>query len=337
VSALVGHRIQGLDEPAVRAWLRKPENRGARFNSQILSSWYAVIWNSTDRLPPADLGALVEELEGPPVAQVHEDGLSTVRPERDDPTASETVFPWPFFSQTPKKFPPGMKLKSERAYFADAYAAVARGEYETAVTRFMAMAEHYSLEQVALPYVVYAALKTGDKLGMARFGYVGGGSRTEEDFDARLTQAFVAASRNNVSEARRLLSLAHRVRPNTDYRPVLTEFQYAQACEWLFRDTRDEGFRTMLLEWLKSQQRIQPTQGWAYAMQYTHEPNAAERIRALAMARYLEPASDRIRGASKSEVEQARKWFRANNPFKEDAEDASPETASSVAMALIEP
>jgi hypothetical protein len=40
-----------------------------------------------------------------------------------------------------------------------------------------------------------------------------------------------------------------------------------------------------------------------------------ERMRALAMARYLEPSSERLRTATKAEVDEARAWFSKNNPF----------------------
>jgi hypothetical protein len=338
VSALVGHRMQGLDERAVRAWLKQPEIRDARFGLQKFASWYAVLWSSTDRLPPADLGALVEELEGPPVAFVDADGVTTFRPHPSG-RGYESVDPTRLPNRKPAKFPFEMKLKSERAFFADAYAAVARGDYETAVSRFGDMVDHYALfgsdlepSGVALPYFAYAAGKTGDKYGLESI-LKPESKQVPADFDMRLARAFFAASHNNVAEARKWLGLAFRARPNTDYRPILSEFQYAQACEWLYRDTHDEQFRTMLLDWVKKHQLIQPAQGWAYAMQYSHEKDPAERIRSLAMARYLDPSSERIRAASSSDVSQANAWLKAHNPFAKGSDPAKPVSNADIARA----
>jgi hypothetical protein len=240
----------------------------------LFASWYAVIWSSTDRVPPADLGALVEELEGPRVAHVDVDGTLTLRPHPLDPNGFQPVTHSILPMSQPKKFPPGMRLKSERAYFADAYSSVVRGDYVGAVQRFADMADHYEVDGIALPYFAYAAAKTGDRLKIETV--VDNAARSSNDFDDRLASA---------------------------------------ACEWLYRDTHDARFRTMLVEWLKSHEVIQPTQGWAYAMHYTYERDTTERVHALAMARYLDPSSERLRTATKADVEKAKAWFSKNNPF----------------------
>lgn len=322
VAALAGQRMEGLDEGRVRAWMKSDEIRKARFKSQLFASWYAVLWNSTDRLPPADLGALVEELEGPPAAFVDEDGYATMRPHPVDAKSFEIVMPQQRLGAERHTFEPRTKLKSERAYFADGYSAVARGDYAAAIQRFDAMMDHYPLTGPALSYLAYAASKAGKDVAQV-LQVKSLDALPEDDFDARLARAFSAAPKN-VPEARRWLGLALRVRPNTDYRPVFTEFQYAQACEWLLRDTHDDGFRTMLLDWVKGYQKIQPAQGWAYAMQYTYEKDPAERVPALAMARYLDPTSPRLKGASAADVAKAKAWWKAHNPFAEKQAEGAP-------------
>ena len=87
--------------------------------------------------------------------------------------------------------------------------------------------ETSKVQSASLPYFAYAAAKTGDTLHVE--SVVEAKSRRANDFDLRLAQAFFAASHNHIAEARRLLDLALRVRPSTEYRPVLSEFQYAQA------------------------------------------------------------------------------------------------------------
>jgi len=214
----------------------------------------------------------------------------------------------------PRKYTPGAVLKSQRAYFADALSAVLRADYKGAVERFGEMMDHYNMPTEAMPYLAYAVGKTGDSLPKAmripdldRY--------RDRDFDSRLVRALLAGARKDLPEARKWLGLAQRVRPNPDDRVVMPEFQYAQACEWLFRDTQDDAFRTMLLDWVRAYQTIQPTLGWAYAVQYSYEKDPAERVRALAMTRYLDPSSPRIAGAPAAEVQKAKAWWKDHNPF----------------------
>src|SRR5262249_13136967 len=154
-------------------------------------------------------------------------------------------------------------VKSELAYFADAYAAVRLGDYEAAVARFVAMADHYPIEGYPLGYFAYAAAQTGDREKLEQYLEP---RKVNPDFDVWLARAFFAAGRKDADSALSALQRALRSRPNTDYRPVLTEYQYAEACEWLFRDTHDARFSAALLEWAKRFQTVQPTQAWAYAI-----------------------------------------------------------------------
>mgnify|MGYP000850502461 CR=1 FL=1 len=135
-------------------------------------------------------------------------------------------------------------------------------------------------------------------------------------FDASLARAFFAGSRHQLDAAYTALQVALRNRPHTDYRPVFTEYQYAEACEWLFRDTGDRRFRNALLDWARANQLIQPTQAWAYTMEYAYREPGPDRTRALAMSLYLDPASPRIKEASSAELADARAWLKVNQPFK---------------------
>jgi hypothetical protein len=315
VSAIVGHRMQRLDEHAVRSWLKTPEIRDAKFKAQLFASYYAVVWNSTDRTPPADLGALVEELEGKPVARI--DYAGVIRPHPVDPSGFELVRPTfvPVQAVGTERYAQGTPIKSERAYFADAYSAVVRAEYSKAVDRFAAMARLYPLDGAPMPYFSYAASKTGDTLQFEK--YVATPKPYDyENFDVMLSRAFFAAGRKQVDESYRLLNLAFRAKPYNGERPLDAHYQFAQACEWLYRDTKDPRFAATLLEWAKSYQSIQPAIAWGYAVQYQYEKDPQARIQALAMTQYLDPLSNRIRGASKADIEKAQGWFATNNPFR---------------------
>ena len=57
VSALVGQRRAGLSEPEIRAWLKQPGIRDARFRNNLFAPRYAVLVNASDHEPPEDLGS----------------------------------------------------------------------------------------------------------------------------------------------------------------------------------------------------------------------------------------------------------------------------------------
>jgi hypothetical protein len=312
VSALVGQERQGTRASDVRQWLLKPDIRDAKYRAFHFASYYAILWSSTDRKPEADLGKLVEQLDGPPASMIDSDGVTLLVPSNRDEKGFEMVRASPLRAGKNLRLPPNTRIKSELAYFADAYAAVRWGDYDTAVARFLAMADHYPIEDYPLAYFAYAAAKTGDKEGLEKYLE----SHGMESFDTWLALGFFAAARHDSEAALKALRSAFRLRPNSDFRPILSEYEYAQACEWLLQDTGDARFKEALLDWVRKHELIQPAQGWAYAMQYTYEKPGPERTRALAMTRYLSPTSNRIKSASKTEVDAAEAWFSENNPFR---------------------
>jgi hypothetical protein len=278
---------------------------------------YAVLINAVDRMPPEDLGALVAELEGEPVARVITSGvLERPNPDGTSPPQRLSTSAYTYALDVPRA-PEGTRIKSELAFFGGAYAAIRHGRYHDAVEEFTAMATYYPIESrsdnftFALPYFAWAAAKTNDAAGFEKFI----NERTGSSFDSKLARAFFFGVRKDTVRARELLDSAFRTMPYTDYRPVLVEYQWAEACEWLYQETGDKAFVDMLLAWVVSQQKVQPTHAWTYAMEYTYARDAARKLRALAMTMYLDPQSPRIRDASTKERTDAAAWGATNNLF----------------------
>jgi len=315
VSALVGHRRDGRTEAEIREWLKSPGIRDAKFRSRRPALSYAILVNATDHAPPRDLGDLVAEIEGEPEAWVDDYGY-TNRPHRIDPTGLEIIHPSTFATGADKA-PENTPVKSEFAYFGAGYAALWHGNYGAAVVAFTELASHYPIEKTeysyVLPYFAWAAANAG--AGDSLEHYLGEQRDADTTFDYLLARAFFAGARKEAESARTLLERAFRVHPYTDFRPVLVEYQYAQACEWLYKATGDTTFVDLLLDWVTSHQAIQPTHAWAYAMEYVYARSGEQRVRALAMTRYLDPTSERIRSSTPEEVAQADAWIRDNNPF----------------------
>jgi len=314
VSALVGHERQSFRNSDVRAWLLQPENRDAQLHSVRFAPYYAILWAATDHTPDEGFSQLVEQLGGPRSARVDSDGHTTLVPGSDKDSLA-IIHPSALHLGKSAKSPPATFIDSELTYFARAYSAVRSGNYDAAVTGFAAMADHYPIEGYPLAYFAYSAARTADKEQLEK--YLQSLPSPPSEFDSSIAKAFFAGSRHDNDGALKALTSAVRALPlPDDGRPVLPEYEYAQACEWLLKDTADPRFKDALLDWVSKQQVIRPTQGWAYAMQYTYAHPGPERTRALAIARYLDPASSRIQSASRAEIDAAQTWFGEHNPFR---------------------
>jgi hypothetical protein len=289
-SALVGHRIEGRSERDVRAWLQRPEIRNARFGRRQYAPAFAILWNATDRMPAPDLDRFVQSLDDEPGTPVqHVDGIA----------------------DTP-----------DLVYFAAGYTKLKHREWAQSLAAFKEMAEHYSLDAgedaFALPYFAMAAIKAGDGTQPERLAQeqqIPGGFEIQGTFYRMLTRALLAGADKKLDAAESLIRGAFNTRSGTGYEPITTEYEFAEVCEWLFLETQDRRFIEILLDYLKEYERIQPTHAWAYALEYTFEAPGERRIRALAMALYFDPASQRIKPAPKSDVVEARRWLAMNNPF----------------------
>lgn len=323
LSALVGHRHAGMTEDRLRKWLLQPHIRDAHFNGRRLAPYFAVSWFTTDRTPPDDVGELINQLEWPNGSRISADRYRVERPSLEAADAYEVVEMSALRRGTMTPLPPGTPVRSEFAMFADAYAAERKGNFKLALDRFLAMATRYPIELVsgppsyALAYVAYAAARAGDPTGVETFV---SGLKVGEMFDRLLAKAYFAAMHKDLDAAESALDAAFREKlfatlGGGSSRPTLADYQYAEACEWLFQFTADPRFIRMLLDWVRRYERTEPMQAWAYAMEYQYATDPKDRTRALAMTTYLDPLSDRIKGASTSDRARASAWFEKNNPF----------------------
>jgi len=55
---------------------------------------------------------------------------------------------------------------------------------------------------------------------------------------------------------------------------------------------------------------------WAYALQARYSSDEKERLRATAIALYLDPKSEHLKSVPAGIRKRAAQWFAANNPFK---------------------
>jgi hypothetical protein len=329
LAADVGHRIAGRSWPEVRQWLLSEPFKSSSFNRDRHALRLAIQQSSVDRVPADDLGATLRAIEGPPLAQAedtqgHMGGRVLVPSPWSE--GNRLLMRSQFRLGQRKPLKEGERVASHFVFFGDAYVALRKGDFAAAVEKFDAMAAYYPIEgeegfePYALPYFAWASARSGDKLGLEAF------VRSREmrgfGFDHRLALAFFSGLKGDHDAALSHLRYAFNVRPHTERRPIPTEYQWAEACEWLFEATKDHRYLHIALRWARQHQRIQPMMSWAYAMEAKHMVDGPERLRALGIALYLDPRSERIAGLPEDLKRKARQAFERNNPF--DPKQAKP-------------
>ncbi|MDB6159199.1 MAG: hypothetical protein JWO04_2905 [Gammaproteobacteria bacterium] len=118
-----------------------------------------------------------------------------------------------------------------------------------------------------------------------------------------------------MDEAVRALELARYRRPNTEDRPLLTEYTYGDICELLFSVTGNPRIRAIALHWAKKRQTSEPWQSWSYALEATLTHDPGDRKRAIAMTYYLDRKSQHLSAFKKPEIDEAVRMYERSNVF----------------------
>jgi hypothetical protein len=320
LAADVGLRMKGSNWEENKRWLLTEPYRSSASAGTAHGVRLALMLNAIDRSPAPDLVRTVRELAGPPNTGVEK--FMVIRP----PSGGQGAVGYPRSAFRAKDRAPvrdGMLVESEFIYFADAYEQLRRGNFKAAVERFDRMAEYYAVEGspqhdfagYALPYFAWASAKTGDRLELEAFVRALPEWRPR-DFDRGLALAFFAGLRGEHEAARKHLLLAFRHRPFTDKRPIFPEYQWAEACEWLYRATGEKGYLQLALDWARRHQQIMPVSAWAYALEARYSSDEQQRLSATAIALYLDPKSEYLKSVPAEIRKRAKEWFATNNPFK---------------------
>jgi len=318
-TVLVGQRMQGLSEADIVAWVDRPGFKGIG-TTRSDAAVYLVRAGITDRMPSASLAKSVAALAWPVWhlpewhGMVVRAGRSDTTPEvlGPDETHAGDVLPLGVFENQPKE-----PVTSDLASFVRAYRDLRLGNASGAAAILKEVSASYDLRHPALryllPYYAFAAARTGDTSAVESVL-----SRIEPQdrgFDYSLAEAAMAGLSGNTRDALASLRKALYRRPYTEERPVYTEYQYAEMLEWLYRATHRDAYRKLALDWVKKVERFTPWYAWPYAMQAELDHDKARRHRAIAMAAYLDPGSERLAKLPKAEVARAVRAFKGLNPF----------------------
>ncbi|MCE2724820.1 MAG: hypothetical protein LW865_16315 [Betaproteobacteria bacterium] len=341
LAAHVGHRSQGSTWEQMRDWLKSEPVRSTIVEGIQPALAAALQLSIIDRSPSSDLPDVMRAIEGKPRASYT--GYSVMLPRVDGAYPDATSGSALKGPDTPK--PEIGPVASDLVMFADAYLLLHRKEFSAAAAKFAGMAAYYPITGVsfkpyfayALPYFAWASAKSGDKNQLEAFLKKQQVAHFEE-FDHHLARAIFSGLRGEESEAIASLQRAFNNRPYTERRPIFTEYQWAQICEWLFIETGGKKYRDLALNWAKLNQKIQPMYAWAYAMEAKLTSSEPERLRALGIALYLDPRSARALSFPEATRLAAKKLVESRNPFLTDKSgEAKPRVVASAGTGVAKP
>jgi hypothetical protein len=272
-------------------------------------------------MPSADLPARIAALERQ-VWKIEDKWKHVVRPSADgsiqfvlgrDSPLDGTTLPLGVFGTMGRS-----KVKSELVYYAEAYRAIRTGKFDEARAGLQEASTLYDMRNESLGYLLpayaYAAARSRNSAALEKT--LDGFAAQYQRFDYHLAKAALDAIAGKRNESLEHLKLALVRRPYTERRPVYTEYQYAELCEWLYKATRDARYRNLALDWAKKNETITPWFAWPYALEARLSTNPAERGRAMAMAYYLDRKSERLGMLPKAEVQNAVREYANRNPFR---------------------
>jgi hypothetical protein len=164
-----------------------------------------------------------------------------------------------------------------------------------------------------LPYYAYAAAKVRDTSGVEKI--LGNFKKNDQRFDYYLTKAILAGASGKKEEALQALRYARYRRPHTEQKVLLTQYTFGEISGLVVELTGSNAIRELTLDWARKSQKSEPWQSWSYALEAKLAKSPDERKRAIAMAFYLDPKSERLSAFSPAEIEAAAKAFAKSNPF----------------------
>lgn len=227
-------------------------------------------------------------------------------------------------SETLKAMSPFLGRGGDRAFLllAQGYDAFKRGEFATAATQLRVLNDalmNVTINQkrsvaYPLPYMVLS-LARSNKLAEAEALARSFAERAGQDFYGLIAQAYLDGFGGRHEAAREKIWDAFLRQPKLDDLPIQPPFQLLEACEQLLVLTRDEGYRTLLVD-LARRTQIRWPWSWAYTIEAKHSTEPDLRRRAIAIGPYLDPLSERLAGIDVTERKQASAWFAQANPFQ---------------------
>lgn len=215
--------------------------------------------------------------------------------------------------------------------FIVGYTAHKRGDFEAAWHAFenlpMPGAYYQSTDAflTSMPYHAYAAARTGR--GKAFLAYLEQFEKPLKitpldqppvyltQFDISLARAALASAAGDRAEAKKQLLLARSYNQVISARLSFPAYVLAEMCELLAGDDARRESLDIGVSVAQANQVTEPWSAWSYAYEALHGTNAAERAKAYAIARYLDPQSERLSRVPPEIAKKADEWLKFDKPF----------------------
>ena len=196
------------------------------------------------------------------------------------------------------------------------YAAFRRGEHAVAVKKLMPQYPAKAREPPLhlLPYLVVSLTRT-DRAEEAQALVAIARKAAPRGFHGLLSAAYLAGAAGNADQALQLLWEAFIALPAPDQHMVPAGFQLLEVCEQLYALSRDDRYRSLLVDLARRQQRAWPV-SWAYSFDARYAPRSDEAEAALGVALFLDPDSEHLRDSGEDQRKRAVARFQAGNPFQ---------------------
>lgn len=324
-AALIGHRRDDRSPTQLREWIARESASGAFATFDQPLARLALMDQLMDRdVPPPDFAEYIAKLAGPSDVQIAPDGKGVFGKFGRD--QRRRIGPSEFGQHRRAPIAKGTVVPNRYALFADAYVALQGKHFGDAATKFDRLAAYYNIEDnadwgFALPYFAFAAAQSGDTFGLEK--YLNGKGDAQKTWGMLLARAVLAGARGDLDASDKLLEKAHLNRPYTGDWPVMTAYQYAQSCMWIYELTKDNRFRDRALNWARAYTQIAPVYGWAHALVALLSSDSSERVRELAYALYLDPQSAWAAQSRKTERAEAEAWLKVHQLFRLRPHDSS--------------
>ena len=224
---------------------------------------------------------------------------------------------------------PNVKLQDPKSIEVQAYALsyrnLLRHDYAAAaapLAPFLTGAMPTTPDGAAmLVYGAYALLKSGSKDKVRDvLERVDTGPKFVPNFEAPLVRAVLAALTGKETDALQELRQAQaHMHLDDGTRLVPEAYQFVQIAEWLAADTGKSSYLSLALAYARDYQLFQPSAAWAYAFEARHTDDARARVRAAAMAAWLDPDSQHLAELPPDTRASAAAYLKKNPPFRKPA------------------
>jgi len=312
-AAILGQRSEGKTDEEIMAWFRDSPYRDGLSEDNIVA--HILELNINDRQVKENLPHIIEELVKAPSLKM--DLPDLVEMYDDNSQGWVVVGPSEYFVKEKSNSLSGNEVpKSDFVYFAEGYNAIKLSDYHVAERIFGEYLRFYDDKmrrfKYVLPYLTWSSLKVGNHDVIK--SYLESFSDDQQDYYYYYSMGLISGSQGDHESAINYFNKALK-KPGKISGPISAGYLIVEMHEWLYLDSGEEVYRENLMEIVGLQSKLVPMVSLNYAVIAKYSKEKEERIKALAIAMYLDKGSERVSSFSEEDKKMANEWLENNNPF----------------------